>query len=1066
MLAEQDDFVAMVADLGRLEVTDHREYQHDCVLTCIAGQCTPLRNVVDHVILGSSTSMIDKSMLANSVLVSVGSSRKGSKTKSVIQQIIAKLPFRPIELDHARHFMSQYALHVTSQNSDKQQLLRPVLFASERRHPVHGIKQKIYIGIQMVHFQEKLCLMNHFLTDEGRYAPGEDEDGIPIYQHLDAYADIDVAEASIVAEYDIVSSVVAEGNLAISIDASWHGAQSFLSPPPESSSLTLKVHLVNGEVSDDSCPMSTSLRKEIQVLESWNEVASKGDHDAWSTIGNGEMCISDCVTEFFDHISKNPHTLFQIPQEDAQSPELPTYVLSSIKKRADYDFSEVTWDYCLKAADADDLANVMMSVMDALEDLSLQPIIHKSNHTALAEICRDCLKLSKIQTSLDVVAAKERVSEACDYWSDNVFECMVEVGLYKLKRDLKYWFNHVLVGLDFDTYFDSTVPSSDQIEILKRMNCVVRLWEAVKLNLASLPADSMKDFLVAMFSHFKLVEGDGGVQNTKTRIWPVEFRVEIAPYSGVVKNMFTRRVPNEWLAIKDEEGILFTRSGLFEERESKTKDASGHVSDEENSVDLLEELDDVQFNGSLSYDYRVVKIKKQRIILVGGGSVRMEALSARAQQLVINQSWLGVGMTSVLQNPYSQTNPTGIINLGTAENKICASEMVSKLNSCKPVIERQTLLYGNFKGHDDLRNEIAELYNRHFMPLVRILPDHVIVTNGCTSAISNIAQACTDAGDGILIPSPYYGGFFNDTIYTARCELIPIPATSHNGFEVSVDDIELTYEYATQTMMKRIKAIILCSPNNPLGRTYPKEWLFDVLCWAAERKLHVILDELYALSVWGTTEEQFSPFTSVLQLDLPDPSRTHVLHGIAKDFLSNGFFTSTSNIMQNWMCSMLRDRAWVDNFIKLNQSRLRATYAKLTRWLDEHDVPYLGANAGFFVWIDLRKWLGAGASADASRSTSASAPSKKPLKGGTNSETPSSAPIIGSKRKEREINLFFELLENKIYIAPGEAFYADEEGWYRIVFAVDWTILEEGLNRIAKVLDMRRERSCGRFNVD
>ena len=59
----------------------------------------------------------------------------------------------------------------------------------------------------------------------------------------------------------------------------------------------------------------------------------------------------------------------------------------------------------------------------------------------------------------------------------------------------------------------------------------------------------------------------------------------------------------------------------------------------------------------------------------------------------------------------------------------------------------------------------------------------------------------------------------NDTIYTARCELIPIQATSNNGFDVSVEDMQLTYNYATQSMMKRIKAIILCSPNNPLGRT-------------------------------------------------------------------------------------------------------------------------------------------------------------------------------------------------------------------------------------------------------
>ena len=83
-----------------------------------------------------------------------------------------------------------------------------------------------------------------------------------------------------------------------------------------------------------------------------------------------------------------------------------------------------------------------------------------------------------------------------------------------------------------------------------------------------------------------------------------------------------------------------------------------------------------------------------------------------------------------------------------------------------------------------------------------------------------------------------------------------------------------------------------------------------------------------------------------------------------------------------------------------------------------------------------------------------------------NTYKPASVPIIGAKRKEREIALFFELLENNVYIAPGEAFYSDEEGWFRIVFAVNWPILEEGLKRMKKVLDSRMESSFGHLGVD
>ena len=81
--------------------------------------------------------------------------------------------------------------------------------------------------------------------------------------------------------------------------------------------------------------------------------------------------------------------------------------------------------------------------------------------------------------------------------------------------------------------------------------------------------------------------------------------------------------------------------------------------------------------------------------------------------------------------------------------------MVTKLNSCKPNVDNECLLYGKYTGHDDLKDEIADLYNRHFKPLKPVQNEHVLVTNGCASAINSIAQVCTDAGDGILIPCKF-----------------------------------------------------------------------------------------------------------------------------------------------------------------------------------------------------------------------------------------------------------------------------------------------------------------------
>lgn len=43
---------------------------------------------------------------------------------------------------------------------------------------------------------------------------------------------------------------------------------------------------------------------------------------------------------------------------------------------------------------------------------------------------------------------------------------------------------------------------------------------------------------------------------------------------------------------------------------------------------------------------------------------------------------------------------------------------------------------------------------------------------------------------------------------------------------------------------------LLCSPQNPWGRTYSKEVLLDYALFAEKHDIHLISDEIYALSVW------------------------------------------------------------------------------------------------------------------------------------------------------------------------------------------------------------------------
>lgn len=103
------------------------------------------------------------------------------------------------------------------------------------------------------------------------------------------------------------------------------------------------------------------------------------------------------------------------------------------------------------------------------------------------------------------------------------------------------------------------------------------------------------------------------------------------------------------------------------------------------------------------------------------------------------------------------------------------------------------------------------------------------------------------------------------------------------------------------------------SPHNPLGKCYvsclcffkcrfekfklifnpqPVETLKAIASFCNRHKLHLILDEIYAYSVFQNPSSLDAiPFTSILSLDLStiiDTQLVHVMYGMSKDFCANG----------------------------------------------------------------------------------------------------------------------------------------------------------------------------------
>jgi aspartate/methionine/tyrosine aminotransferase len=122
------------------------------------------------------------------------------------------------------------------------------------------------------------------------------------------------------------------------------------------------------------------------------------------------------------------------------------------------------------------------------------------------------------------------------------------------------------------------------------------------------------------------------------------------------------------------------------------------------------------------------------------------------------------------------------------------------------------------------------------------------------------------------------------------------PPTYHKYDNYLLASLQAAYNFASDR--SKIKAVVICNPHNPLSRCYPRRKIIECMEFCQERNLHLISDELYALTTLNGTPRYEHPFVSALSLTEPfmpegavkvDPSRVHVVWSASKLFGSSGF---------------------------------------------------------------------------------------------------------------------------------------------------------------------------------
>ncbi len=143
--------------------------------------------------------------------------------------------------------------------------------------------------------------------------------------------------------------------------------------------------------------------------------------------------------------------------------------------------------------------------------------------------------------------------------------------------------------------------------------------------------------------------------------------------------------------------------------------------------------------------------------------------------------------------------------------------------------------YGAIEGDLALRSayasHVADLYGAH------LGPENVAITSGCNEAFAVAAMLVAQAGDNVLVPTPWY---FNHQTTLAMMGIAPrpLPGLAPNGFVPRAQDAEALID-------ARTRAIALVTPNNPTGAIYPAETIAAFARLCRERGVWLILDETY-----------------------------------------------------------------------------------------------------------------------------------------------------------------------------------------------------------------------------
>jgi aspartate aminotransferase len=191
----------------------------------------------------------------------------------------------------------------------------------------------------------------------------------------------------------------------------------------------------------------------------------------------------------------------------------------------------------------------------------------------------------------------------------------------------------------------------------------------------------------------------------------------------------------------------------------------------------------------------------------------------------------------------------------------------------KRAIDNNITHYPPVPGFNELRRAISDKLKRDNN--LDFNPSQVVVSNGAKQSIANVLMCILNAGDEVIVPSPYWVSY-------------PSMVKMADGIPVVIDapieaDFKVTPEQIKSVISPRTKAFLFSSPSNPTGSVYTSEELEAIAeVFRPYPEIVIISDEIYEYNIFSGQHHSIASFPFI-------KDQTVVVNGVSKGFAMTGW---------------------------------------------------------------------------------------------------------------------------------------------------------------------------------